>query len=162
MLLGVVSDTHAHVAKTREALRMLDALGAKTVIHCGDIGSLEIPKLFVGFAAHFVAGNVDHDAKSLAKEIASLGHTWHGRFGELTLENRRIAFLHGDDQERLDETLDRETFDLVCHGHTHQAEIRRVNEKTTLLNPGALYRASRFTCAVVDLADLAVHLIPVE
>lgn len=46
MLLGVVSDSHGHVGNTRQAVRMLQSLDVAAVIHCGDIGTPEIVKLF--------------------------------------------------------------------------------------------------------------------
>src|SRR5437763_1587538 len=35
MRLGIVSDTHAQVANTREAVRMLESLDVQAVLHCG-------------------------------------------------------------------------------------------------------------------------------
>jgi putative phosphoesterase len=162
MLLGVMSDTHGNTLRAKAALRMIETLGAQVIVHCGDIGSLEIPKLFTGFTAHFVAGNVDGYHDVYAQEIKGLGHHWHGYFGDLTFDDKRVAFLHGDDTGRLQQTIASGIYDLVCHGHTHVAEIRHVNEKTTVLNPGALYRTDRYSCAVVDLDPFAVHILPVD
>lgn len=162
MLLGVMSDTHGSIERAKAALRMIESLGAETILHCGDIGSLEIPKLFSGFTVHFVAGNVDGNHELYEREIHSMGHHWHGPFGDLTFDEKRVAFLHGDDIKRLQHTIACGLYDLVCHGHTHIAEIRQVNEKTTVLNPGALYRTNRYSCAVVDLDPFAVHLLPVD
>lgn len=162
MLLGVMSDTHGNAVRAQAALRMIESLGARTVLHCGDIGSLEIPKLFDGFTAHFVAGNVDGHHEMYAREIESLGHHWHGFFGDLTFDDKRVALLHGDDTKRLQQTIASGLYDLVCHGHTHVADIRQTGEKTTVLNPGALYRTSRYSCAVVDFDPFAVHLLPID
>jgi putative phosphoesterase len=155
MLLGVVSDTHGHVSHTREAIRVLETFAPVAVIHCGDIGSAEIVPLFAPWPTHFVLGNVDEGVDEIDKAIATAGQTNHRAFGELTLEGRRIAFLHGHDLKRLRETIASGAWDLVCSGHTHVRHERR-EKKTVVLNPGALYRATPHSLAIVDLATLDV------
>ena len=61
MLIGVVSDTHGHLGFTQEATQVLADQKIETVLHCGDIGSLEIVPLFDRWTTHFVFGNVDHN-----------------------------------------------------------------------------------------------------
>jgi putative phosphoesterase len=132
-----------------------------TLIHCGDIGSADIPSLFRPWPTHYVLGNVDHASESLTRAIADAGHTLHGRFGELLLSGVRIAFLHGDDGRRFQETIESGEWDLVCYGHTHVADQRRVG-KTLTLNPGALYRANPRSLAVVELEPLEATIVPLE
>jgi putative phosphoesterase len=155
MLLGVVSDTHGHVANTRQAVRMLESFDPVAVIHCGDIGTAEIVPLFSAWPTHFVLGNVDEDVDEIDEAIRTAGQTNHGAFGQLELENRRIAFLHGHDLPRLRETIASGRWDLVCSGHTHKRDLRR-EKKTLVLNPGALYRANPHSLAIVDLTTLEV------
>ena len=160
MLLGIVSDTHGHVENTRRAIRMLDSLGIEQVIHCGDIGSTEIPPLFAAWPTHFVFGNVDYNEVDLREAIAQSRLKCHGRFGELTLGQWKLAFLHGDDQPLLCEAIEGGRYDLVCHGHTHVARQARQG-KTLILNPGAMYRANPHSIAVVDAATLRPSIIAV-
>ena len=54
MLIAVVSDTHGHKDYTREAIRMLETFDVERVIHCGDIGSPEIPPLFGAWPTEWV------------------------------------------------------------------------------------------------------------
>lgn len=158
MILGIVSDTHGHVEYTRQAIRMLESLEVDQVIHCGDVGAAEIVGMFSRWPTHFVLGNVDTRPQPIRAAIEAAGQTFHGRFGELEIEERRVAFLHGDDSRLLSETIAGGRYDLVCFGHTHVAEQRRVG-KTLALNPGALYRAEPHTIAIVDLAKLeATHV----
>lgn len=159
MYLGIVSDTHGHVPYALEAVRMLESLGVEAVLHCGDIGSPEIVRLFSAWPTHFVFGNVDEDESSLRRAIREAGQTCHGRFGTLELAGRRIAFLHGDDAALLRQTIDGGEWELVCHGHTHVARQTRAG-KTLVLNPGALYRATPHSIAGVDLASLEATIIP--
>jgi uncharacterized protein len=88
-------------------------------------------------------------------------HRLHGRFGSLELEGRKIAFLHSDDERLFRETISSRAWDLVCYGHTHQAELRREGP-TLVLNPGALYRAARHTFAVVELPQLEARHVEVR
>jgi putative phosphoesterase len=157
MLLGVISDTHGHMRNTLEAIRRLESFPLDVVIHCGDIGSAAIPGLFVRWPAHFVLGNVDGHSEELEQAIRAAGHSCHGRFGQLILDGSRIAFLHGDDTRLLKETINCGNFDLVCHGHTHQALEMRNGPTPLVLNPGAVYRANPHSVAVVRLPELEVE-----
>lgn len=158
MLLGIVSDTHGHVEYTQPAVRMLESLEVEAVLHCGDIGSPEIPLLFAAWPTHYVFGNVDYSEEVLRDAITRAGGTCHDRFGMLELEGRKVAFLHSDDQQKFDETVRCKQFDLVCYGHTHKREQHREGH-TLVLNPGALYRATPHSLAVVELPELrATHV----
>ena len=52
MRIGVLSDTHGHVENTLTAVRMLESLEVEAVLHCGDIGSVQIPRLLAAWPAH--------------------------------------------------------------------------------------------------------------
>ncbi len=153
--IGIISDTHGQVEYTRSALRIMESLQPQAVIHCGDIGSTQIVPLFAAWPTHFVFGNVDDDAHGLRRVMGECGQTCHERFGRLELLGVRIAFLHGDDWQLLEQTIAGGEWDLVCHGHTHRRREERVG-KTLVLNPGAIYRANPHTFAVVDLPLLEV------
>jgi len=159
MLLGIVSDTHGHVANTQRAIRLLSSLEVDQVLHCGDIGSEAIIALFSDWPTHFVFGNVDEDQTALAAAIAACGQRCHGRFGRLEFAGHRIALLHGDETSRLREAMTSGEFDLVCYGHTHQPEQHREGD-TLVLNPGALYRAQPHTLAIVRLPEMEITHIP--
>ena len=151
MRIGIVSDTHGHVPYPRAAVELLKGQGVEVVLHCGDIGSASVIPLFDAWPTHFVFGNVDQPAEPLRQAIEVAGQTCHNRFGALTLAGRKIAFLHSDDGQLFRQTLASGAWDLVCYGHTHEAEQHREG-KTLVLNPGALYRASPHSFAIVDLA----------
>jgi putative phosphoesterase len=161
MLLGVVSDTHGHVQYARQGVRMLESFGVHAVLHCGDIGSEAIVPLFAPWPAHFVFGNVDvgSTAKELRAAIEQAGQTCHGRFGSLELAGVKIALLHGDDGHLLTQTIGNGLHALVCHGHTHIARRERL-EQTLVLNPGALYRATPHSIAIVELPALKAEIVP--
>lgn len=161
MRLGVVSDTHGRTGPATEAVRILRACEVAEVIHCGDIGSAEIMRIFSEWPAHFVHGNNDDDAV-MATYAQETGVQYYGPFGSLERAGRKIAFLHGDDSRRLRDELASGTWDLVCSGHTHRRRLQYIG-KTLDLNPGALHRASTFEIAIVDLMTMEVdsHVVTV-
>ena len=159
MRIGVVSDTHGNLTNTAKAVEILKAHDLQTVLHCGDIGSASIPSEFMEFDTHYVFGNVDSEPELLKAAIKDASGTCHDRFGELTLSERKIAFLHSDDAVKFRETIDSGSYDLVCYGHTHKAESHQAGP-TLVLNPGAIHRANPHTIAIVDLDDLSVEHLP--
>lgn len=160
MRISVVSDTHGHVPYTRAAVEVLAEQAIEAVLHCGDIGSPDVVSLFQPWPTHFVFGNVDRNERALRQAIEAAGQTCHGRFGDLTLEGCRVALVHSDDHALFRRTIASGEYDLVCYGHTHVAEHHREG-RTLVLNPGALYRATPHTLAVVTLPQLAVECLTV-
>ncbi len=159
--IGVVSDTHGHVVNTAKAVSMFAGLQVDAVLHCGDIGSADIPSLFAAWPTHYVLGNVDSGGRLLIEAIEMAGGVCHGRFGALSLGGRQIALLHGDDESRFQEVTRSGDWELVCHGHTHKASQMREGP-TVVLNPGALVRAWPISIAVVELARMHVTVIPLD
>ena len=155
MRIGVVSDTHGNIANTSRAVEKLRELNVETVIHCGDIGSTSVVSEFAEWPTHFVFGNVDYEPSLLKQAIHDAQQTCHDRFGELELADRKIAFLHSDDQRKFEDVISSGNYDLVCYGHTHKAEWHQ--EGTTfVLNPGAIHRANPHQIATVDLAEMTI------
>ena len=157
MKIGVLSDTHGDVSSLERALRILKNVGVDMVIHCGDVG-VDVVALFKGLHTHFVPGNMDN-AEELRAAITEPEHTFHESVGELEIEGRKTAFLHGHDVRLLRHTIHSGHWDLVCHGHTH-AFSKAHDGPTLVLNPGALSRTSHPTLAVVDFPSLEVNEIP--
>ena len=158
MRLGIISDTHGHVELTRPAVRMLESLEVDAVLHCGDIGSIEVVELFAKWPTHFVFGNCDDGTAAFAAAIRKAGQTCHGMFGDLEFEGVRVALLHSHDRRKFRETIDGGEYRLVCYGHTHVAAVDRHGE-TLVVNPGAIYRADPHAIAFVDLPAIEVKII---
>ncbi len=159
MRLGIVSDTHGHVENTRLAIRMLASVEVDRVLHCGDIGTIAVVELFTAWPTDFVFGNCDADRRELTAAIEAAGQTCHDEFAALEIGGKRIALLHSDDRRRFQQTLHSGEWDLVCYGHTHVAAIEHFGQ-TLALNPGALYRASPHSLAIVDVPSLEATVIP--
>jgi len=156
MLIGVISDTHGDVTRTRDALNTFAVHGVERIIHCGDIGTHAIIEEYGRWPTHFVAGNVDGDCEFLRPRIEELGQTYCGEFGSVDWEGCPIAFLHGHNSRRLIETISSGHWDLVCHGHTHAPKLERVGP-TVVLNPGAVSRGHPCSVALVDLPSMQVQ-----
>lgn len=131
--------------------------GAEILIHCGDIGSESVLVELLTILSpakiplHAVLGNVDYpddvfDCWSKPGEFQILG-----RFAELTLNGKRIAVIHGDNNQRLWTAEASGDYDYIFTGHTHVPEDRRAG-KTRVINPGAVYRARPPSIATLDLA----------
>ena len=61
---------------------------------------------------------------------------------------------------QLRNTVQAGEWDLVCYGHTHAAKQHRQG-RTLVLNPGALYRATPHSLAVVELPELRATIVTV-
>ncbi len=161
MRMAVVSDTHGKHDSTQAALDLIRPREVDLILHCGDIGEESLIELFHDWPAHFVFGNVDQNRTAFAQAIENAGQHSHGIFGELIIEEKRIAFLHGDDVSRLNQEIASENWDLICHGHTHRKQTR-VEGSTVVLNPGALFRANPRTLAIVELPAITIEFLEVR
>src|SRR5262249_46048239 len=152
----ILSDTHDNVANIVAALELLAPHNPAAYIHCGDVCAPEILVHFAGLPLYFVFGNCDYDHASLKAEARACGLHCMGKFGELTLANKSIAVLHGDDWER----LPAKKYDYVFSGHTHVQADRRANG-ARMINPGALHRASMKSVALLDLVTDRLEILAV-
>jgi uncharacterized protein len=154
--LAVISDSHDHLENLGRVLDDVRGQGAEAVIHCGDYCAPfilhELESL--GIPVHGVFGNVDGDRHLMTRiALTELEHvTLHGDTAELELGGLRIAANHFPSlAEGLAHTG---RFDLVVHGHTHEADLRTVGECVPL-NPGEIMgRLGTVGWALVDTAGL--------
>jgi putative phosphoesterase len=160
MRIGIVSDTHGRSHNIRLALDLLRQHGVTTVIHCGDIEDPDTISLFAGLTAHFVFGNCDYDQEALRQAITAIGATLHEPFGDLELEGKKLAFLHGHEHGQKRDVENSGHFDYLFYGHTHQAEEHRTGP-TRVINPGALHRANPKTFIILDLATDTVESLAI-
>jgi hypothetical protein len=160
MRVGIISDTHGQVEQTRTAVRMFESLGVQRVLHCGDIGSAEVVEQFALWPTDFVFGNTDTDHKTLRAAIERAGQTCHGEFGDLTIEGVRIALVHSHEPRRFAASVGSGRYQVVCYGHTHTASIEHRGD-TLVINPGAVYRATPHSVAVLELPALEATIVEV-
>lgn len=161
MRIAIISDTHSRYQTVETVLKHLDERGIRVVLHCGDIEDADAVHLFAGFTTHFVLGNCDHDRAGLLRAMKKTGATLQEPFGNLELEGRRIAWIHGDDKRQLRDIEQSAHFDYLFYGHTHQVEQHRTGP-TLVVNPGALHRARPKSFVVLDLKSGYTESVIVE
>jgi putative phosphoesterase len=126
---------------------LLDA-GAELLLHLGDVGSEAVIDELSRCPARLVFGNCDLDVERLRRHAEAAGVACDHPLGTLSAGGRRIAYTHGHLAEAVRAALDGDA-DYVLHGHTHVIRDERLGP-TRLLNPGALHRAARYTCLLLD------------
>lgn len=166
MKIGILSDTHGRVEPTRRAAALLARHQVEAVFHCGDIGSesvlAELAALFAPqeVPVYAVYGNCDGVAP-LDLDPRMEGLFLAGRFYQTELAGKRIALLHGDDDARLHAACASGAYDFVLTGHTHAPEDVRLGS-VRRINPGAVYRTSVPSVAILNLATGACEFLPLD
>jgi putative phosphoesterase len=160
MRIGVLSDSHGRAPITAHAVAALRDVGAELLIHLGDVCSEAVIDELVGHNAHLVFGNCDLDVRGLTAYAELLGITVAHPMGVLDVADKRIAFTHGDRESLMRQAL-ADGADYLLHGHTHTVRDERVG-RARIINPGALFRAARYTVALVEPAADRVQLIEID
>jgi hypothetical protein len=173
MKVCIVSDSHDRADALAQAVGEARALGAQAAIHCGDlIGAQTIlAALEHGLPVHLVHGNNVGDTQALhwqARRSADVGGSgargalhYHGADARIELAGRRIFVVHYDHYGyAMACTGD---WDLVCCGHSHRAEVRRVADvkggSSWLVNPGTVAGlAAPRTWVMADLAAMTFEV----
>ncbi|MCC7407812.1 MAG: metallophosphoesterase family protein [Phycisphaeraceae bacterium] len=110
--------------------------------------------------AYLVFGNADDDSLTLARYAQHLGIRVHPLAGRLELGRRSLVFTHGHDSTAIRQAL-RQGVSYLCHGHSHRP-LDEQRGPTRVINPGALYRASVLTVAILDTEQdrVVFHELP--
>lgn len=160
MRLGIISDSHGQVQRVRGALALLDRAGVDAIIHCGDVGGIEVLEELAGWRCWFVWGNTDWPRPQWQAEVEELGLPWPTGPLHLVLAGRRVAVYHGC-EPGFRRAIETGQHDYLLHGHSHRREDYRVG-RTRVINPGALYRASVHTMALLDVAADEVQFLAAD
>lgn len=149
MLVGILSDTHNELTRTKEAVEVLHSSGAEMLIHCGDLAIPEIVEICSALPFYFVFGNHDSDMvpdlRAAAQEFHATCLDWGGT---VTVEQKTIAIAHGHLRMDLAPLIEIQP-DYLCTGHSHIANDWDQNG-IHRINPGALFRTDQFTVALLD------------
>ena len=168
MKVCIVSDSHDRADPLAAAVRAAAEQGAQAVIHCGDlIGTQTLRKaLAVGLPLHLVDGNNLGDPVSLARWMRERQGQlqYHGPHGRLELGGRKIFMVHYPEYGHAMACTGE--WDLVCCGHSHQAETQRVANvkggETWLVNPGTvagLAAPATWVLGDLDAMRFDVHML---
>lgn len=159
MILGILSDSHDRDGTVRNALAVLDQVGATVLFHCGDVGGQDVFQHFVGRDCHFVWGNTDVPSSGLIQFLETVGLQCQHGPTFIELAGKRIALCHGYERE-FHRLCERPETDYLFFGHTHVPADHRQNG-CRFINPGALHRTREKTVAALDLSKdlLTYHVV---
>ena len=162
MRIGVVSDTHNHLANVGRIVELLNAAGVEHVIHTGDITQAKTLEVLAGLRAplHGVYGNNDLERATLEHAAQRFGIDLRDPPLEIEWSERRIHVVH--DPRELEPVLSRGDAapDLALHGHTHLHRLERAG-RALVFNPGecAGHMVGRNAVGVVDLVRLEAETL---
>lgn len=161
MKIGVISDTHDNIEKTKRAVETLEE-NVETVIHCGDIIAPSTAELFhADFDFYAVRGNNDGEW-NLKKTVEEFGK-FYNNIAELDFTGKSIAVYHGTEEEIVDGLIE-ENYDFIFRGHTHQKKLEKHGDATEV-NPGGIKLPGQdedFHFATVDLEEDEIEFHEVQ
>lgn len=158
MRIGVVSDTHDHLANVARIVEILNDSGVARVVHTGDITKARTLDALALLRAPLVGvyGNNDRERESL--EAAAALHGFEIVDPPLALHwaGRRVVVVH--DPRELGERL-LAGFDVALHGHDHRRGCER-RGSTLVFNPGecAGHLRGHNAVGILDLDRLAAEV----
>jgi len=163
MIVGVMSDTHDNLGNTLVALNTFRERKIKTVIHCGDLTSLEMVSYFSGFRVIYVIGNMEFATGAIKKRFMALNsENFVGTVYRGSLDGVTFAVTHGHIDGKVMDLVTQGSYKWLFHGHTHNKRDEIV-KGVHIVNPGALgglKRGSRSFC-VVDFTASTVEFLKV-
>jgi len=162
MIVGIISDTHDHLPLLDKAVKKLNEEKVELVLHAGDYVAPFVVSHFKPLKAKLIGvfGNNDGDKELLKKRFTEIGAEIRGRFAEVRVDGLRIALLHGDEVELLRSIIDVEGYDVIVHGHAHEAKAYKKG-KTLVINPGEVcgYLSEKPSIAILNTKPLDVKTI---
>jgi putative phosphoesterase len=163
LLVGLISDTHDNLPMVDKAVKALNEEGVELVLHAGDyISPFVIPR-FKALKTRLIGvfGNNDGDHEFLRRRFSEDERLEiRGGFAKVVSGDVKIALLHGSDEELLTALIDSGGFDVVVHGHGHDAKVYR-RGNTLVVNPGEVcgYLTGRSTIALLDTEKLEARIL---
>lgn len=158
MRIGLVSDTHDHRIRIRQAIAFLNRAGVDLVLHAGDWCSPFAVRDFAALEAplHGITGNNDGDILALAKAMAEIGAWIEAQWWETDVGGRRILVMH--EPRGVVDVAASGSYDLVVYGHTHERDEQRIGD-VLVVNPGEAcgWLGGFGSLAIYDTDDHAVE-----
>ncbi|HMB94771.1 MAG TPA: YfcE family phosphodiesterase [Tepidisphaeraceae bacterium] len=149
MIIGILGDTHDRVENMIAGMKMLRDGGAEFYMHCGDVGGEKVIDQLAGLPAAIVWGNNDWDRGALTQYAEKLAIAVFQTVGDIELDGKRFALTHGDDYHAVKKIFDEQQYDYLLMGHSHARLDKRMG-RMRVINPGALYRTSQKSVALLD------------
>ena len=129
MVIGVISDTHAHLFEELPDKLLAALSGVNLIIHAGDIVAVAILKGLEQIAeVKTVQGNMDSDEIKASLPQKEL----------LVVNGKKIGIIHGwggpwGIEHRIRKAFD--NVDIIVYGHSHQTKNELI-EGILFFNPG--------------------------
>jgi putative phosphoesterase len=154
MRLGILSDTHDHLDKVRQAVALFNRLEVDQVVHCGEIIARFVLKEFsrVRVPLWLVYGNCDGDREALAEQANRLGYDIQSGPLTLAIADKSVVVTHQPVEPPPD-------CDFYIHGHTHR--VRYEPGRPVIINPGEAcgWLTGRSTAAVLNIETNEVEFL---
>jgi hypothetical protein len=156
-----MSDTHDRLDAVEKAIDFFNCQNLREVLHAGDLVSPFVAPRFSKLKAklYYVWGNNEGDRELIRVRFGEIGITPLGNFAKFELAGRKIALLHGTEEDIVNSLIESGLYDIVIRGHTHRAEV--IRGKTLLVNPGEVcgYLSGHQTVAILDLTEMDAEII---
>jgi uncharacterized protein len=160
-MLGVISNSDGRADAVASAVNIFKSAGAAFIIHCGDVGGRHVlDALGADGHAAFVWGDKDRDRMGLLRYAHSIGIECLGLMGDLDLDEKRIAVVHGDDRKLMRKLLDEQQHDYLLCGHESSVEDYTVG-KTRVLNPGPLRGGQSGSALLLTPGDGKIKIVAI-
>lgn len=161
MKLGILSDSHDNVPAIETAVARLKEARVDFLIHAGDfVAPFALPPLReVGPPVIAVLGNNDGERVGLKARFDEYGWQLAPKFACPTLNDVRIAVHH--EPEPVEALAASGLYQVVIYGHTHEMDIRDVDNGTLIINPGEVggWLTGKHSLVVLDLERLEPTLV---
>ncbi|MDH5634261.1 MAG: metallophosphoesterase [Candidatus Bathyarchaeota archaeon] len=162
MRVGIISDTHDNLPLVDKAIERLNKEKVEVVLHAGDYVAPFTVLRFKQLKAKLIGvfGNNDGDHEYLKKRFADVKRAEiRGNFAEVNTDGLKIALLH-DEGELFQSLVNVQCYDVVVHGHTHEARVYKKG-KTTVINLGEVcgYLSRKSTMALLDTETREARII---
>ncbi len=144
MKIGIISDTHTKIGKTKKTLNMLLKNGAEFIIHAGDIEEVETLELLKNCGKKYVAvyGNNDAHLVQYHNNYNLVQEPSYFKLANLKFKLMHLPFYMNADA------------DIIISGHTHIFHSEFKNN-TLFINPGEVCARKKpiSECAMLEISD---------
>ena len=144
MKIGIISDTHKKVKKTKSALAMLIENGAEFIIHAGDIVEVEILQMLKNCSLDYLAvyGNNDAHLMQHHENFELVQEPYYFKLAGLKFKLMHLPHYMAPDA------------DVIVFGHTHHFH-NEFNNGTLFVNSGEICGRKKpvSECLMLEILD---------
>jgi putative phosphoesterase len=164
MKIALLSDTHNNILTLSRAIQWIEQQKISTLIHCGDLTTIETGALLRQFRVILTFGNGDFTSGALHDHFHTMNNqSYAGMHFEGEIHGSRIAITHGHIPGKVEAWTHEQRFEYIFTGHTHRRRDERKGI-TRIINPGALggLRKESRSFAIIDLQSGDLQWINID